>query len=422
MINNVTLSAQDRAGLAGLMVRICDLSRDAKPGDCLPMYARGSRSISLTEAAGHALREATELLQTVDRWNQAYPTDVIHQRIMRSILDSHTDDEAVDRLMAGLDADCADLRAYVAFSGFHIPPESKIRFGKHILSVIGPARFEEEVIARLDGHLASSLEDEEDWAKERDRYRELLKKYPNVPILVVEYFGSVDGARERVEPIADRVALFMQVCIGALTDRRFDNPLIVDYRGRFTGDYMALMPVMTKEFGSLSFPNLRGNPWGCSLTLENLKTLEELGVLSMADRFVDADVADDAIDSLLVRAMCAFADGERAIGSLSRITAYVTAAEIFFSRKGMVTKTATTGVAAAVARNDKEFEETVDLARFVYRQRSEAVHEGLEPTATFIARKLALGAILGMITRRDMLTNRKQIQSWLDGYLAKRNA
>ena len=400
-----------------MLVSICDLAQDASVEDYVLMHSRGKKSLVLGPAAGQVLDEAIKVLQTVPRWKEAFPTEVIQKRIIDSIFDSETDDEAVDRLTKGLEGDCAEIKAYVAFSGFHIPPEAKIRFGEHSLSVLGEARFEEEVIGRLDQHLAASPQAEEESAKERARHRETLKKYPNVPILVVQYYGSIDGARDHIEPIANRVALFMQFCIGALTDRHFDNPPIVDYRGRFSGDFMALMPVMTVEFGSLTFPNLRGNPWGCTITADNLKVLVDMGILGLADDFLAPHGADDAIDSLLVRAMCAFAEGERAIGLLTRISAYVTSAEILFSRQGLVTKTVTTGLAAATARNKDEFEKTLDLARFIYRQRSDAVHRGIEPTATFVARKLALEAILGMIKLRESLTNREHIQKWLDKHM-----
>jgi hypothetical protein len=77
----------------------------------------------------------------------------------------------------------------------------------------------------------------------------------------------------------------------------------------------------------------------------------------------------------------------------------------------------TTGLAAATAKSKDEFDSSLRLARFIYRQRSNAVHRGIEPTATFVARKLALEAIIGMIKLRECLTNRKQIQVWLDKHI-----
>jgi hypothetical protein len=77
----------------------------------------------------------------------------------------------------------------------------------------------------------------------------------------------------------------------------------------------------------------------------------------------------------------------------------------------------TTGLAAATAKSKDEFQKTLHLARYIYRERSNAVHQGIEPTGTFVARKLTLEAILGMIKLRESLTNRKKIQEWLDEHM-----
>jgi len=120
----------------------------------------------------------------------------------------------------------------------------------------------------------------------RERYRQHLLKFPNVPILLVEFYGSVDGAREFVRPVADYVGLFIQFCIGALTDRFFDNPVIVDYTGRFTGDWATFMPVMTAEYDRLGFPNLLGFHPDFSFSREDVERLRLLGVLEMGDEFL----------------------------------------------------------------------------------------------------------------------------------------
>ncbi len=376
--------------------------------------------ILLDAEGGGILNDAISVIQTVPQWNEAYPRDAIQKRIIDSMFDGGEADAAVQRLVDGLVVDCKAIRAYVAFSGFHLEPDVEIQIGKYSLRVLGTTGVESEIIERLNQHMEAAKYSEELRVTERERYRTYLLKHANLPVLVVEYHGSIDGAAKLVEPIAEHVALFMQFCIGALTERYYDNPIIVDYRGRFTGEFSAFMPVMTIEFDQLSLPNLRGFPYDCVIAKDDVTKLQNLGVLALANQFLELPSdTPNAIKNLLMRAMASFADGERAVSNLSRMTAYVTSAEVFFSQKDRVVASVTRGLAAANSTNESEYEQNLGLAENVYKQRSEAVHQGFEPTWGYIARKLALGAIFRMISMQGELTTRKKVRDWLEPRMPK---
>jgi len=413
------LTRNNRSKLARLIEAI-HANAQVRPKDDVATFSRYGRGFSLDVTGYRTLQEATATLQTVPPWNEAYTADVLQTRIIDAIFaGGETVDDLVTFINDALNADCKHLRAYVAFSGFHLEPDVEINIGKYTLRVLGESGFEEEIIGRLNLHMAGPNWTEEERENERQRMRGYLKKHPNLPILVVEFHGSIEAAQKQVDPIAEGVGLFMQFCIGALTDRYYDNPIIVDHRGRFTGDFAAYMPVMTLEFDQLSFPNLRGFPYDCVISKSDVERLESTGIVALAEQFISPpSTTPNAVQKLLHRAMCAFADAERAVSPLSRIAAYVTACEVFFSQKIRTEAWVTTGMALSNAGNDgRDFEQQLALAQAIYEDRSKAVHAGFEPEHVYLARKMALGSIEAMIRKQHELPTRRKIKEWLEPYV-----
>ncbi len=409
------LTKNNRTKLAGLIEAVC-INAQVRPKDEVASYHRYGRGFGLDLAGYRALHDATTTLQSVEPWNEAYTAKVLQTRIIDAIFaGAETYDELVAKLSDTLNADCKHLRAYVAFSGFHLEPDVEIVIGKYVLRVLGESGVEQEIIGRLNQHMTGEDWTEDECESERKRMRGYLKKHANLPILVVEFHGGIEAAQKHVDPIAEGVGLFIQFCIGALTDRYFDNPIIVDHRGRFTGEFAAYMPVMTVDFDQLSFPNLRGFPYDCVISKKDLESLEARGFLDLAEDFIGpASPTPNATRRLLHRAMCAFADAERATSPLTRIASYVTACEVFFSQRLRTEAWVTTGMALSNIGNDgRDFSQQLALAQSIYEDRSRAVHDGFEPEHVYLARKLALGSIEAMARMRHELPTRKKIKDWV---------
>lgn len=413
------LSKNNRRKLAQLIEAV-RTNAQTNPKDKVVRYLRNGTGFGLDTTGYSALRKATATLQTVASWNEAYTADILQNRLIDAIFDhARTVDDILNFVHDTLNADCKPLRAYVHFSGFHLDPDVEIKIGKHILRVLGEPDIEQEIIGRLNQHMDGPGWTDAQRQHERNRIREYVKKHINAPILIVKLHGNIEAVQKQVDPIANGIGLFMQFCVGALTDRYFDNPIIIDHKGRFTGDFESYMPVMTLEFDQLSFPNLRGFPYGCVFTKKDVERLEALGIVALANEFVESYTpTPNAIQKLLHRAMCAFADAERAISPLSRIVAYVTACEVFFSQKPRTEAWVTAGMALSNVGNDgRDFKQQLALAQAVYDDRSKAVHVGLEPKHVYIARKLALGSIHAMIQKQHELTTRNKIKKWLEPHV-----
>lgn len=414
------LSSKNQAKLERLITQIGENAHN-HTGRIAYYATRPYNNILLDDRGYRFLVNAIKTLQTVSQWDEAYAPKQLTDYLIDAYFESQDAPEVVMRLTRELNANCKHIRAYVALSGFEIDPGVELRIGKYVVRVLGSDGLENEIIARFDEHMAAINADERYRENSRALYRGALQRHANLPVLVVDYNGRIEDASDVVQPIAEQVALFMQFCIGMLTDAYFHHTLVVDYRGRFFAHDNAVMPVMTVEFGRMSFVNLHGIPWDCKITKDNFDTLESLGVLALARDFVGGPKPPNSTDALLVRAIRAFADGERSISPLARISSYVTAAEVFFSRNGLATATVTAGFAACNSEegDDGGFAEQYDLAGYVYKQRSNAVHRGLEPTAAYLARTLSQGVIVRMIGKRFELRNRKEIDKWLDRHLGE---
>jgi hypothetical protein len=355
------------------------------------------------------MRDAVMMIQSVEAWEATYPFNTVADRIVEALFESESVEDAISGLLNGLSADCKELLAYAPIFGFNLVDDATISFGKCVLQALGEERVESEIIGRLKQHV-SNLE-EPLRSKEIERFRKYLVKHQHVPILRVPYFGSTDGAEGSVCPIAERVATFMQFSIGMLTDQ---NTHIIDHRGRYTGEFSVLMPVMTPEYDQISFPNIRGFPNRVQIRPEDVARLEALGVLSLTSAYVEPIWAPrKSTNALLCRAISCFADGERGVTDSAKIVSYVSAMEVFFNRREAAEEAFCIGVAAATHNEHESLEEVYQLARVIYDQRSRAAHEGHTPTFAFIARRKAKESVLRIIQMRSELATKKDINEWV---------
>lgn len=362
------------------------------------------------------LEKVVQLLHDVQEWKEAYPEDALINRVIRSLSNHRTFEEAADELITALSADCKEFVAYPAIFGFNLTDGVSISFGPYHLASLGEDGLEVKVIGRVKqhaDHLGEPLR-----TSEPERFRKLLEKHKNVPVLEVRYHGSKDMAESFVGPIAERVAEFMQAAIGILTDQ---NDHIIDYQGRFTGEFQVTMPVLTVNYDEMSFPNVRGFPYRPALTADNLERLDRLGVLALAERFVAATwTPNNATDTLLCRALSCFSDGERGVTDGAKIVSFVSAIEALVSRRDNAAELYAIG-AAVLCESEHETDESIyEFAKVIYDKRSRAVHDGIRPNLAYSARTLAKRAILRVLQLREEYPTRKAIRKMLKEEANKR--
>jgi len=372
-------------------------------------YSGYGKSLSLDLGAYRFMREAIEILQSVDAWKAAYPPKALGDRIAWSMMQTNTLDDAVVRLLAELASDTKEFIAYAPIFGFNLVDGARMTFGKCILEAIGEQRVESEIIDRLRQHAANL--DEKSRSGEIERIRKLLETHKNVPILLVPFYGSMVGAFHTVEPVAERVAAFVQFAIGMLTD---ENTHIIDHTGRFTGEFSTYMPVLTPEFDELGFPNVRGIPYRQQLNRDRIARLEEIGVLNLAETFIQPQwTPEKSIDAMLCRAASCFADGERAVTDLAKIVSYVSAVEVLFGKKDEAEESFCLGLAVASQSEREPFPLVYNVAKDIYEERSLATHKGLSPTLQHLARRKAVEAILKVLSLRETVRHRNDLREWV---------
>jgi hypothetical protein len=402
------LSQAERSLLAATLKEMCERPRPEFQHVVYTWFGNG-KSLDLDAEGYQKLRDAATILQSVQAWKEAYPFDTLAKRIIESLATTETYEETVAELTAKLDADCKELVAYAPIFGFNLVDGASIAFGPHILEALGDERVESEIIGRLKEHTANL--DEPLRSQQVEQFRGYLAKHCNVPILRVRFHGSTDGAVEYVHPTAEAVAAFIQAAIGMLTDQ---NDHIIDHRGRFTGEFRAMMPVMTPTFDQISFPDVRGFPYRVSLRPEDVERLQSIGMLDLAETYVSPQWAsDEAMDALLCRALGCFADGERGVTDNARIGAYVSALDVFFSERGRAKEAYAVAVATLTHGERESFEAVYDLAKVIYEQRSEATHDGYAPSLAYPARMRAKRVILQMLDMRGKLATKDDVKAWI---------
>lgn len=403
------LSQNDGARLAATLNEMCERPRPEFQ-HVVYTWLGNSKSLDLDAEGYQKLRDAATILQSVQAWKEAYPFDTLAKRIIESLATTETYEETVADLTAKLDADCKELVAYAPIFGFNLVNGASIAFGPHLLEALGEEKVESEIIGRLKEHTAKLKEPLR--SQQVEQFRSYLTKHCNVPILRVQFHGSTDGAVEFVHPTAEAVAAFIQAAIGMLTDQ---NDHIIDHRGRFTGEFRAMMPVMTPTFDQLSFPDVRGFPYRVSVGPNEVERLRSIGMLDLAEAYVWPQWQSDvAMDALLCRALSCFSDGERGVTDNARIVAYVSALDVFFSERGRAKEAYAVGVATLTHGEREPFEAVYDLAKAIYAQRSEATHSGYAPSLAYPARMRAKSVILQMLEMRGKLATKDDTKAWIE--------
>lgn len=402
------LTEPESARLAETLRQMCEIPRPEFQ-DVVYTWFGNCKRLELNVEGYRKLRKATNILQSVQAWREAYPFDVLARRTVQSLAATETYEEAVTDLTKGLDADCKELIAYAPIFGFNLVDGASIEFGPHLLETLGDEKVDSEIIGRLKEHAAHL--DEPLRSEQVAHFSKYLVKHRKVPILRLHFYGSTDGAVEYVRPTVEKVAAFIQASIGLLTDQ---NDHIIDHRGRFTGEFHVVMPVMTPTFDQISFPDVRGFPYRTSMRPEDVERLRSNGVLTLAKRFLLPHwEPEEAMESLLCRALSCFADGERGVTENARIASYVSALDVFFSERRRAKEAYAVGVATLTCSEREPFGAVYDLAREIYDQRSEASHDGYVPSLAYPARMRAKRVILQMLQMRDKLATKDDIKAWI---------
>lgn len=354
-----------------------------------------------------SLSEAVEILRRRGAY-RTYPRNHLMRVVVHSLL-NHPNDPlaALKHAEFQLDSRIGRQRAFVPFWGFHLIDNLALDFGAYRLMQLGRDRYEHEIIENVRKFRVSSNDLEGDLA----RLREATEHIANVPVLLVEYEGASAGAAEYIDPIADRVAEFMQFATGVLMPR--EDVKVVDHRGGYFGRFTSVMPVMSDE-PSLSLPNLRGNPYGARFGDEGRRWLESASLLELLPKVPAGPTEGRGVDDMLLRAIQLIADGERAISQRQAIVAYVGACDVLFGKRDDAQRYTCTGMALAAGG---DFETAFPFANEQYDKRSRSAHDGLSPEEASPARRFAYLSVAYVAARRGTLTSKRAIRAHIEPYV-----
>ncbi len=376
------------------------------------VFAVRGRGITLDFDGYEVLARAANEIRDSAEWAGSYPQDFVINVIVGALVWTSSFEDALLQIERELTEGLSIFNAYVPLFGIRLDDDVRISFGPYQVRNLSDEDYNADLLGAVER--GTSELPEELRHSVLDRFRKHAGEVRSLPVLIVPYRGSIEGARGIVAPIAGRICEFIQFCLALQVDRA--NVQIVEYRGAYEGRYMTVMPVVSAE-GWYSLPNLRGNPYAPVLSQKDLLELSRLGILAFAEHLAEPVRAGHDIVALVQRSIQQVADAERAFSDRQAITSYVSACEVFFSRTLRTSAWVTAGMATSLASRGMPLQEARDLSKAIYEERSQVVHEGISPTRTLEARNVAVQCILEMIARRDQLDGRAAIRRWIEPYV-----
>jgi hypothetical protein len=397
----------NKADLKALLDQV--VSDLVPPSEAVSLWSRKDGSISVGTAGYRAITSAAEMLKSDSAWS-TYPHGYLMRVATDALIDSRGDTAvALDAIEAKLNSSLGHQRAYVPFWGFHLCDGLELDFGPYKLAQIGEGRYDSEILGHVrliyNGQGEEKIREVVGYAKQDTSH------IANVPVLIFEYDGGGEGARDIVDPIAEHVGEFMQFAIGAFTKR--EEVKIVDHRGDYFGRFTNIMPVVSDE-PVLYTPNLRRSPYGGLLGTEHADFLKNLGILDLLPKVPAGPSEGNDVDDMLLRAIQMIADGERATSQRLAMVGYVGACDTLFGKRDDAQRYTCTGMAVAMGG---DFAANYDLALQQYDRRSRSAHQGFSPEELLPARRFAYASVVYVSERKATLTNKKAIRAHVEPHV-----
>jgi len=386
--------------------------------DAVASWNNSLGSLGIDSDGYMAMRCAAELLKGISAW-RTYPHKVLENKVAFALIEYGTaSQDAVNNVESNLIEGLGHQRAFVPFWGLYLEDGIAINFGKYRFKKLGEFGMNEQIIKPF-AEFRSGVEESE-YASDIAHVSKTLQHISTMPILIVDFFGTAEGARDFVAPIAEHVAEFLQFVTGWSLQNRHEVK-IIDHRGAYFGRFMTIMPVLSREATSkepyaLEMPNIRDNPYGAELTNEQYKELQQIGIETLLPIVAEGSRRGNDVKTMLLRAIQLFSDGERAVSQRQAIVAYVGACEALFGKKDEATLFTCAGMAAAM---EADFKSSFKFATFLYKSRSEAVHSGMTPVDVEPARKCAKQSIQYVMNNRESLPHKQAIRKWLEPYVER---
>jgi|GEM_PF-6803308 len=359
--------------------------------------------------------QAAVELRAVDAW-QTYPLRFLRTVVAHSIIDFGSDFEvAATSIEDSLQENLGRQRAFVGFWGFHLTNGVVLDFGTYRLQQLGPEGYDREIIEPFRAFRGT---DHPDLSEDVARIEKNTDYLRNVPVLIVDYEGAAEGAKDTVRPVAEHVAEFVQFLL-APSWRSRDDVKIIDHRGGYHGRFSTVMPVLSLDNDALDLPDVRENPWGGEIGKKQMEVAAHTGILDLLPAVPRGPSKTDSLTDMLLRAIQLFADGERATSQRQAIVSYIGACEALFGHRRQAEQYTCTGIALCLGH---DFDAAYRAATALYGQRSRATHQGISPDGIGEARRAAYRSIDYVLRHKAELHSKKAIRRWIEGNMTRQKS
>jgi hypothetical protein len=175
--------------------------------------------------------------------------------------------------------------------------------------------------------------------------------------------------------------------------------------------------LITSEDGKSVYPSRKrfGPRGSCIIDEAAIAKLEAAGLGDILSLVGGDDLTE--IETIILRAVHWFADGDLQRNLENRLQSYVTCLDMFFSsRDGEATTAVQDGVAYVMGDMPEDRIELHSFVGKVYDYRSRASHEGESldfPTEVARLRHLTISFIAQILRRRAEFPTKKQLKDWI---------
>jgi hypothetical protein len=398
------------------------LAHRVSPADAIAVWSSGTGTLALGLDGYKALSAIVHDLRR-DVALRTYPPNYLRSVIAHSAISASWNETAIVQVVVStLQSDFGQQRAFVPLWGLHIEPSILLDFGPYKLRTLGETGFVDEILKPLQ-----QIREELGPDQVASDTTAITKDYihiPQIPALIVDYTGSSEGAEDFVAPIVERVAEVLQFLVARSLRNGRNDAKIIDHRGAYFGRFESIMPVVSRDLDrsvptKLDSPNLRGNPWGPTLTMADVDHFRSIGALDWLAAIPEGPRGRDDVTDMLLRAIQLFADGERAVSLRQAMIAYVGVCDTLFGREGAAERYTCTGMALSL---DGDFRSGYKAAKSLYESRSSAVHRGLTPDGVGPARQIAYRSLEYVMKNKGWLSSKKAIRAWLEPHVPRKGS
>lgn len=241
-----------------------------------------------------------------------------------------------------------------------------------------------------------------------------VNELENVTCLKLIVRGDSTKAQADAEHTCLQVIDILQVIVGLFIS--LDAEVRVDFRSFDAVGYRPI--IFVSADGSSVTPHKArfGAAGACEITPYVLERLKEYEFETIFDIVRLPEDKRSEVETLILRALHWFADGDLQRNPENQLQSYVTCLDMFFATKdGEVTRSVQEGVAHLMGLDTDARREIYDFVGEVYDYRSRASHTGEQfelPELTLKCRGLVINFIVQMVKRRAEFPTKKAIKEW----------